>query len=128
MPKLNYATVGSNDLPAAFAFFDPLLGSIGMSKLFDLPEGSRLYGSFDDCVFGVMVPHDKDAASIGNGSMTGFGLNSREDVARFHALALSLGGTCEGPPGLREPAEAGAYFAYFRDLDGNKLCAYRFEA
>jgi predicted lactoylglutathione lyase len=61
-------------------------------------------------------------ALLGNGSMCGIGLNSREEVAAFHAKALELGGANEGDPGQRGP---NAYFAYFRDLDGNKLCAYK---
>ncbi|MDB5685560.1 MAG: glyoxalase-like domain protein, partial [Rhizorhabdus sp.] len=43
----------------------------------------------------------------------------------FHAKALELGGSCEGAPGLRGPAEANAYMSYVRDLDGNKLCAMK---
>ena len=39
-----------------------------------------------------------------------------------HARALELGGTCEGPPGLRPQYHAHYYGAYFRDPDGNKLC------
>ena len=39
----------------------------------------------------------------------------------FHAKALELGAANEGDPGDRA---AGAFFAYFRDLDGNKFCAY----
>ena len=35
--------------------------------------------------------------------------------------SLSLGGTCEGPPGDRG---GGFYAAYFRDRDGNKLNAF----
>jgi glutamate-1-semialdehyde aminotransferase len=44
-------------------------------------------------------------------------------VDAFHAEALANGGTCEGPPGLREFAP-NAYGAYIRDADGNKFCAY----
>jgi predicted lactoylglutathione lyase len=47
--------------------------------------------------------------------------DSTEAVDKFHAKALSLGGTDEGAPGERGPK---MYFSYFRDLDGNKLCAY----
>jgi predicted lactoylglutathione lyase len=55
--------------------------------------------------------------------MGGFDFESREAVDAFHAKAIELGGSCEGPPGERMP---GVYFAYFRDLDGNKLCGYKF--
>ena len=44
-----------------------------------------------------------------------------EQVKRIYNLALSMGGTDEGPPGDRG---GGFYAAYFRDLDGNKLNAF----
>jgi predicted lactoylglutathione lyase len=54
--------------------------------------------------------------------MGGFSFESREEVDAFHAKALELGAADEGKPGERGP---GVYFAYFRDLDGNKLCGYK---
>jgi catechol 2,3-dioxygenase-like lactoylglutathione lyase family enzyme len=117
-----YSVVGSNKLEEAKAFYDALLGSIDMKKRFDHPSGGRLYGK-DAMMFGVLGPFDGAPASVGNGSMTGFSLESAEAVDAFYAKALELGATCEGPPGPRGPS---AYFAYFRDLDGNKLCAYKF--
>mgnify|MGYP006182411537 CR=1 FL=1 len=44
-------------------------------------------------------------------------------VDAVHALALAHGGSCEGPPGLRENAVGSLYLSYVRDPDGNKLCA-----
>jgi catechol 2,3-dioxygenase-like lactoylglutathione lyase family enzyme len=122
---LNYATVGSNQLDAAKAFYDELLVLAGMAKMFDHPSGGRLYSAPDGTLFGVLGPHDGGAATAGNGSMVGFSFGTRAQAAEFHAKALALGGSCEGPPGLRGGEAIGAYFAYFRDLDGNKLCAYR---
>jgi hypothetical protein len=46
--------------------------------------------------------------------------NRLEEVDAFHAKALALGGDDEGAPGYRAPK---SYMSYFRDLDGNKLCA-----
>ncbi len=54
--------------------------------------------------------------------MTALTAPSRAVVDRCHALALAAGGTCEGPPGLRPHYHPAYYGAYFRDLDGNKLC------
>jgi catechol 2,3-dioxygenase-like lactoylglutathione lyase family enzyme len=122
---LNYATVGSNRLADAKAFYDQLLPLAGMAPMFDHPSGGRLYSAPDGTLFGVLGPHDGGAASVGNGSMVGFMFDSRAKAAAFYAQAIALGGTCDGPPGLRGTEEIGAYFAYFRDLDGNKLCAYR---
>lgn len=121
MAKLNYVTVGSNDLETAKAFYDALLASAGFKPFFDHPSGGRLYRG-DGCLFGVLGPHDGNPACVGNGMMGGFAFDSTEEVAAFHAKALELGAVCEGPPGERMPK---AYFAYFRDLDGNKLCGYK---
>jgi catechol 2,3-dioxygenase-like lactoylglutathione lyase family enzyme len=123
MARVSYMTVGSNRLDAAKAFYDALLGSIGMAGVFEHPSGGRLYRGKGTGLFGVLGPYDGNPACVGNGMMGGFDFESREAVDAFHAKALELGGTCEGPPGERMP---GAYFAYFRDLDGNKLCGYRF--
>jgi catechol 2,3-dioxygenase-like lactoylglutathione lyase family enzyme len=120
MPSLNYGTIGSNDLDKAKAFYDELLGSIGWATVMDLPAGSRIYGD-GASMFGVMTPYDGRPARPGNGAMIGFGFDTGEEVARFHAKALALGAVNEGDPGERGP---GFYFAYFRDPDGNKLCAF----
>jgi len=122
MAGVSYITVGSNNLEAAKTFYDALLGSIGMRGVFEHPTGGRLYASRTGGMFGVLGPYDGKAATIGNGTMGGFSFDTREEVDAFHAKALELGGTCEGEPGERGPT---TYFAYFRDLDGNKLCGYK---
>ena len=42
-------------------------------------------------------------------------------VNKFHAIGLENGGLDEGTPG---PRHGDDYYAYIRDLDGNKICAY----
>lgn len=123
---LNYATVGSNQLEKAKAFYDELLGEIGIAKLFEHSSGGRVYGAPGGSIFGVVGPFDGKPATSGNGSMFGFTVASRADVDRFYAKALALGGSCEGAPGPRGPdADNQAYMAYVRDLDGNKLCVMK---
>jgi catechol 2,3-dioxygenase-like lactoylglutathione lyase family enzyme len=120
MITLGYATVGSNDLKRAKAFYDALLGSAGITPLFEHPSGGRVYGKDGNLFFGVLGPYDKKPATVGNGSMLAFRFDTREEVDAFHAKAVALGGSNEGAPGERAPK---FYFSYFRDLDGNKLCA-----
>lgn len=122
---LAYATAGSNDLESAKAFYDALFAAVGISPLFDHGSGGRVYGTPGGTMFGIVGPFDGAAATIGNGSMFGFAMPSRELVDIFHAKALELGGSDEGAPGLRGPTEANAYMAYVRDLDGNKICAMK---
>jgi catechol 2,3-dioxygenase-like lactoylglutathione lyase family enzyme len=121
MPVLSYATVGSNRLTEAKAFFDALLIPVGIKPLFEHPSGGRIYGQNRSPVFGVLGPYDGKAATVGNGSMFAFQFDTREEASAFHAKALTLGGTDEGAPGERGPKR---WFGYFRDPDGNKLCAF----
>ena len=121
MVALGYATVGSNDLERAKTFYDALFADAGIASIFEHPSGGRVYGKDGGLFFAVLGPYDKKPATVGNGTMAAFNLGSRDEVNDFHAKALEMGAADEGAPGERGP---GFYFSYFRDLDGNKLCAY----
>jgi len=81
--------------------------------------GTRVYGKDGTHCFVVLGPYDGMPATVGNGSMFGFRLDTWEKVDASHARALALGGADEGAPGERAPK---FYMSYFRDLDGNTLC------
>lgn len=124
MATIGYATIGSNHLDEAKAFYDALLELAGLSTFFEHPSGGRVYGKDGAMVFGVLGPFNGEPATVGNGSMFAFRFDSPAEVDAFHAKALALGGTDEGAPGERGP---GFYFSYFRDPEGNKLCAYQLD-
>ena len=124
---IGYVTVGTNDLERARGFYDALLAEIGASRLMELPEnGFTLYGTaWGRPGLAVTRPYDQQEARPGNGTMVALAMDGRERVDRLHAKAIELGGSDEGAPGLRGPeGERAFYGAYFRDLDGNKLCAF----
>lgn len=122
---LAYATVGSNQLEAAKTFYDALMPVLGFAPMMEHGSGGRIYTG-KNTLFAVVGPFDGRAATVGNGTMIGFLAESREQVDRFHATALALGGSDEGAPGLRGPDDVPTYMAYARDLDGNKICAFYF--
>ena len=125
---IGYVTLGTNDLERARSFYDALLGEIGATRKMEFPEtGFTLYGTGDRRPgIAVTRPYDGAEATVGNGCMTAIAADSRASVDRLHARALELGGADEGAPGLRTPEGPGAFYgAYFRDLDGNKLCVFR---
>jgi catechol 2,3-dioxygenase-like lactoylglutathione lyase family enzyme len=118
---LAYATIGTNDLPLAGAFYDALLAEVGGKRFMEEPGYFLAWGTGETGAgLGVSVPFDKRPATVGNGCMVALQANSRVQVDRVYAKALELGGTDEGAPGQRSE---GFYAAYFRDLDGNKLNA-----
>ena len=118
---IGYVTLGTNDLARSAAFYDAIAAEMGVGRMggddkfiaWGVPGGAA--------GIGLTVPFDGKPATEGNGVMAALEAKDRAQVDRIHALALSLGGTCEGPPGERFE---GFYAAYFRDLDGNKLNAY----
>ena len=124
---IGYATVGTNDIDRARAFYDDLLGGIGARRVMEFPEnGFTMYGTGARAPgLAVTRPYNGGAATPGNGAMVALAMDSRDKVDRLHARALELGGSDEGPPGVRGPEGDRAFYgAYFRDLDGNKLCAF----
>jgi predicted lactoylglutathione lyase len=70
----------------------------------------------------VCTPSDGGPATFGNGTMIALAAASQDQVHEVYAMALASGGTDEGAPGARSER---FYGAYFRDLDGNKLCIYK---
>ena len=125
---IGYVTLVTNDLDRARAFYDAVLGEIGATRKMEFAEtGFTLYGTGSRAPgLAVTRPYDGQAATVGNGNMAALAMPSREMVDRMHARALELGGSDEGAPGLRTPEGPSAFYgAYFRDLDGNKLCVFR---
>ena len=120
---IGYATVGTNDLERAGRFYDALVEPLGAKRVHSFDRGifygERVYE------LAVVSPFDGNAAMPGNGTMVALEAPTREAVDKVYALALDLGGSDEGGPGIRGREESGFYGAYFRDLDDNKLCVFR---
>jgi len=113
---MNYFVVGTNDMAAARTFYDSLFAQSGLQSM--SPSDRMTYWLGVDFAFAAAKPFDTMPATNGNGTMVGFCVGGEEEVRRMHALAIDLGGACEGPPNQRGPK----FSAYVRDLDGNKMC------
>jgi len=119
---IGYATIGTNDLERASKFYDAVLAPLGGRRTFANGDRMQFYGSKDTPgMIAVSKPYDEQPATAGNGSMFGLPAATKEQVDAAHAAAIAAGATCDGPPGQRMPT---FYGAYFRDLDGNKVCVF----
>ena len=119
----SFITLGTNNLKNSKIFYNELLQSINIKNVLETDRyiGYAKNSSLDKVEFYLMLPHNKKTATFGNGTMVTFSINSKEEVNMFYKLALQLGATDEGSPG---PSHDEHYYAYFRDLDGNKICAF----
>ncbi|MFL6741997.1 MAG: VOC family protein [Sphingomicrobium sp.] len=124
---IGYVTLGSNDLEKSRAFYDALMPVVGAGRIMEFGDNFTMYGSgLGKPGLAVCKPYDGNSATAGNGNMASIAVDSRAKVDALHAKALELGGSCEGPPGVRGDEGPGAFYgAYFRDPDGNKLAAFR---
>ena len=121
----SHVFVGVSDFERALHFYQPLMECLGHPQRFC--ERSRPWAGWQTSaeqarpLFLIGSPYNQQDHAVGNGQMVAFMVNTRAAVDEVYALALSLGGTCEGAPGLRPEYHAQYYGTYFRDLDGNKI-------
>lgn len=89
MAAFTHVIVGTNDLPRARAFYDEVLGKLGLSRIADLSETGSIWGA-DAPSFFVLKPANGQPATVGNGSCP-FTCAERINVmiaaARFFRLA-----------------------------------------
>ena len=119
---IGFVMIGTNDLETSSKFYDATLFPLGIVKILNT---ERYIGyakkNNQNITLYITKPFNKDAATNGNGTMIALLSESRAMVDKFHSIALENGGVNEGLPGLRHDNN---YYAYIRDLDGNKICAY----
>ncbi|MDT8844020.1 VOC family protein [Paraburkholderia fungorum] len=125
MSIFTHVTVGTNNLDQARAFYDVVLGEIGLRRLADLGESGSIWGESAPSFF-VLKPANGSPATVGNGVTISFEAPDRAAIDSFYESALAAGAKDEGAAGPRGWAP-NAYAAYVRDLDGNKLAVYCFK-
>jgi predicted lactoylglutathione lyase len=119
---IGYTTLGVTDLEKAKGFYDAVLAEVGGKRAMNF-ETMQLYaGPNGGGMLAICKPYDGKGPSVGNGTMVALTAANREQVDKTHAKAMALGASDEGAPGARGDA---FYGAYFRDLDGNKVCVFK---
>jgi len=119
---IGFVMVGTNNLDKAIKFYDTLLDVIELERVVTNEKyiGYASKKKSDEIEFYVTNPVNKEKATFGNGTQISFLINSKDLVNSFYDVGIKLGGKDEGAPGIR----SGDYYCYFRDLDGNKVCAF----
>jgi catechol 2,3-dioxygenase-like lactoylglutathione lyase family enzyme len=116
----SHIMVGSNDVARSKKFYDALFAAIGAPPGVEDARG-RLAYTHNGGRFMVSKPIDGKPAMAANGGTIGFAVGDVKLAEAWHKAGIANGGTSiEDPPGVRPN---GAYLAYLRDPDGNKLVA-----
>ena len=122
---ISHVFLGVNDFDQALRFYSAVMAELGLQLKFSEPEkpwAAWVTADSPRPLFLIGKPFNGNIATAGNGQMIALLASTRDAVDRAHTQALAHGGQCEGPPGLRPEYHENYYGAYFRDLDGNKIC------
>jgi catechol 2,3-dioxygenase-like lactoylglutathione lyase family enzyme len=115
-----HVMICSNDLERARHFYDATFAALGgrpgeidvRGRLTYIHEGGRLT---------ITKPIDGNPATAANGGTIGIAAANSDHVLAWHKAGTMHGGTAIESPPTERPN--GAFVAYLRDPDGNKLTA-----
>jgi catechol 2,3-dioxygenase-like lactoylglutathione lyase family enzyme len=126
---IDHTGIGVADVARSSAFYDAVLGTLGLRRAKQLPEATGT----DGVGYGVHYPVFWIDRFHPHGvkQHTAFVAKSRAEVEAFHTAALKAGGTDNGLPGIRPTSKGyppGYYAAFVLDPDGNNVEAVFREA
>ncbi len=122
---ISHVFLGVNAFHQAFKFYSAVMSELGLHVKFcelEKPWAAWVAADAARPLFLIGKPFDGNSATAGNGQKIALLAPTRDAVDRTHAQALAHGGKCEDKPVLRPEYHLNYYGAYFRDLDGNKIC------
>jgi catechol 2,3-dioxygenase-like lactoylglutathione lyase family enzyme len=116
----SHVMIGSNDIDRSKKFYDALFAAMG-AQPGTVDARGRVAYSHNGGRFMITKPIDGKPATSANGGTIGFLMKDAKMAEAWHKAGVANGGTSiEDPPGVRPN---GAYLAYLRDPDGNKIVA-----
>ena len=124
---IDHVSIAVRDLKVGARFYEPLLATLGMTKLREWPDAALGFGKKHPEFWinrrAAMAPVPADS-----GVHVCLRAPSTAAVDAFHAAALAAGGSSDGAPGFRAQYHESYYAAFIRDPDGNRIEAVTFVA
>jgi len=116
-----FITIGTNNLKKSSFFYSKILNVLKIKRVIinKRYHGFAKLNTKKKIELYIIKPHNKKKATVGNGTMITFLAKSNKEVNEFYNTAIKFGAKDEGKPGPRHSKD---YYAYIRDLDGNKIC------
>ncbi|HEY1479614.1 MAG TPA: VOC family protein [Gaiellales bacterium] len=123
---IDHVDIRVADIDASSAFYEAVLAPLGYLLVSDEPDpaGGReiAFGRGDRTAFAIhTVGGAAGQDTVTTGAHIAFTATTRDEVAAFHAAAVSNGGRDIGAPGPRPEYSAAYYGAFVLDPDGNNV-------
>lgn len=114
-----HASIGTNNLAKAKAFYTPVLKTLAIDLVSEYEHAVAYGKGYPE--FWLQQPYNKKKANCGNGVHFGFVALSHRQVDDFYATAIAAGGECNGAPGARPEYGEPYYGCFIVDLEGNRI-------
>lgn len=118
---LDHVTIAASNLPRSLAFYDAVLGALGLDRLVELVDEEEDKAPIEAVAWGAAggVPLLWLVTGETRGVHVCLRTYHRADVETFHAAAVKNGGTSHAAPRRWTPYRRGEFGATVRDPDGN---------
>lgn len=125
LPALDHVTIVATDVASSMRFYDAALGALGMVRVAEFGDEEEDQPDIEAAGWGVAGGQPMVWVVAGLSPTRGVHLSlsapGREDVERFHAAALSAGGTSRSVPRRWAVFRRGEFSAAVLDPDGNLI-------
>lgn len=122
--RIDHLNLAVPELDAAVAFYEPVLASIGITKMLVIPPDPATdrpamtgFGLAEVKPYFWLV----DRGQVGSNLHLAFTVDTRDDVATFYAAALEAGATALIAPGLQTDYHADYWGGFVLDPYGINL-------
>ena len=121
---IDHVSLTVSELGRAAAFYEKVLTPLGHARLVSRETTVGFGTRYPE--FWLNLRERAPPADQISGFHVALRAPDRRAVDAFYAAALAAGGTCDGPPGVREIYSPRYYAAFIRDPDGNRVEAVTF--
>ncbi|SDT37396.1 VOC family protein [Actinoplanes derwentensis] len=123
--RIDHLNVAVPDLAAAVAFYEPVLASIGITKMLEIPPNATPRQPTAMVGFGLaqVKPYFWliDGGTVGTNMHLAFTVDTRAAVTDFHRAALAAGATPLLPPAVHPEYHDDYFGAFVLDPHGINL-------
>ena len=122
---IDHVSIAVRDLAKSAAFYEAVLGVLGLAKLVDRSPATVGFGrKYPE--FWLNAREQLSPQPETTGTHICLRAPSEDAVREFHVAALARGGKTAGDPGPRQAAFTSYFGAFIFDPDGNKIEAVFF--